>query len=38
LIRTALRAAGEDARQHDEAGPCPGIRREPLLPLPGDDQ
>ena len=38
LIRTALRAAGEDARQHDEAGPCHGIRREPLLPLPGDDQ
>jgi NADH:ubiquinone oxidoreductase subunit F (NADH-binding) len=37
LIRSALRAAGEDARQHDEAGPCHGIRREPLLPLPGGD-
>jgi NADH:ubiquinone oxidoreductase subunit F (NADH-binding) len=34
LIRSALRAAAEDARAHDEAGPCHGVLREPLLPLP----
>jgi NADH:ubiquinone oxidoreductase subunit F (NADH-binding) len=34
LIRSALRAAAEDARAHDEAGPCHGVDREPLLPLP----
>lgn len=37
LIRSALRAAAGDARHHDEAGPCRGIVREPLLPLPGED-
>ncbi len=35
LIRSALRAAAEDARRHDQAGPCRGVVREPLLPLPG---
>jgi NADH:ubiquinone oxidoreductase subunit F (NADH-binding) len=38
LIRSALRAAAEDARRHDQAGPCHGVVREPLLPLPGDDR
>jgi len=38
LIRSALRTARDDARQHDTAGPCAGVRREPLLPLPGDDR
>ena len=26
-----------DARRHDAAGPCHGVRRAPLLPLPGDE-
>ena len=38
LIRSALRAAAPDARRHDQAGPCHGVVREPLLPLPGDDR
>jgi NADH:ubiquinone oxidoreductase subunit F (NADH-binding) len=37
LIRSALRVAARDARHHDTAGPCRGITREPLLPLPGED-
>jgi NADH:ubiquinone oxidoreductase subunit F (NADH-binding) len=37
LIRSALRVAAQDARQHDNAGPCQGIVREPLLPLPWED-
>ena len=36
LIRSALRTAAADARRHDQAGPCRGMLREPLLPLPGD--
>jgi NADH:ubiquinone oxidoreductase subunit F (NADH-binding) len=38
LIRSALRVAAEDARRHDQAGPCRGIVREPLLPLPEEDR
>jgi NADH:ubiquinone oxidoreductase subunit F (NADH-binding) len=37
LIRSALRVAARDARHHDMAGPCRGIVREPLLPLPEED-
>jgi NADH:ubiquinone oxidoreductase subunit F (NADH-binding) len=37
FTRSALRAAGADAHQHDEYGPCYGVRREPILPVPGDD-
>jgi hypothetical protein len=37
LIRSALRVAAADARHHDSAGPCRGIVREPLLPLPEED-
>ncbi len=37
LVRSALRAAAADVRWHDEAGPCQGVRRAPLLPVPGDD-
>lgn len=37
LIRSALRAAAADAHRHDQTGPCRGVVREPLLPLPGDD-
>jgi NADH:ubiquinone oxidoreductase subunit F (NADH-binding) len=38
LVRSALRAAATDAHWHDEAGPCPGVRRAPLLPVPGDEE
>jgi NADH:ubiquinone oxidoreductase subunit F (NADH-binding) len=38
LIRSALRAAAQDVRRHDQAGPCHCVVREPLLPLPGDDR
>jgi NADH:ubiquinone oxidoreductase subunit F (NADH-binding) len=37
LIRSALRVAAEDARQHDNAGPCRRILRAPALPLPWED-
>jgi NADH:ubiquinone oxidoreductase subunit F (NADH-binding) len=37
LIRSALRVAARDARHHDMAGPCRGITRGPLLPLPEED-
>ncbi len=37
LIRSALRTAAGDARHHDEAGPCRGVVREPLLPLPEEN-
>ena len=36
LIRSALRTAAADARRHDEDGPCYGLQRSPLLPVPGD--
>ena len=37
FIRSALRTAAADARRHDEAGPCHGVRRAPLLPVPDDE-
>jgi NADH:ubiquinone oxidoreductase subunit F (NADH-binding) len=37
LIRSALRTAADDARHHDHEGPCRGVVREPLLPLPWED-
>jgi NADH:ubiquinone oxidoreductase subunit F (NADH-binding) len=37
LVRSALRAAAADSRFHDHAGPCRGVLREPLLPIPSDD-
>lgn len=37
LIRSALRAAAADSRQHDEIGPCHGVLREPLLPIPEEN-
>ena len=36
LIRSALRTAATDARRHDTHGPCYGVRRGPLLPVPAD--
>jgi NADH:ubiquinone oxidoreductase subunit F (NADH-binding) len=37
LVRSALRAAAADSRFHDHAGPCRGVLREPLLPIPQAD-
>jgi NADH:ubiquinone oxidoreductase subunit F (NADH-binding) len=36
LVRSALRAFEADALWHDHRGPCPGVARAPLLPVPGD--
>jgi NADH:ubiquinone oxidoreductase subunit F (NADH-binding) len=36
LARSALVAFGGDAAWHEENGPCYGIDRPPVLPLPGD--
>jgi NADH:ubiquinone oxidoreductase subunit F (NADH-binding) len=38
LTRSMLRTFAADVRQHDERGPCYGVRRSPLLPVPGDDE
>jgi len=38
LVRSALRTFAADARRHDEHGACYGVRRAPLLPVPGDDE
>jgi NADH:ubiquinone oxidoreductase subunit F (NADH-binding) len=37
FVRSALRTAATDARQHDELGPCHGVLRGPLLPVPGGE-
>lgn len=37
LVRSMLRAFPADTRWHARHGPCPGLRRPPLLPLPGDE-
>ena len=36
LVRSALRVFEADARWHDQRGPCPGVARAPLLPVPGE--
>jgi NADH:ubiquinone oxidoreductase subunit F (NADH-binding) len=38
LARSAMRAFAADARWHDRYGPCEGVRRPPLLPVPGDEE
>jgi len=38
LARSAMRAFIADARWHDQCGPCDGVRRAPLLPIPGDGE
>lgn len=35
LTATALAAFHRDAAWHDHRGPCPGVGRPPLLPIPG---
>lgn len=36
LARSALAAFSDDATWHRELGPCHGVRRPPILPIPGD--
>jgi len=38
LVRSMFAAFGDDARWHQRQGACHGIRRAPLLPLPGDGE
>ncbi len=38
LVGSALRAFSADARWHDSYGPCYGIRRPPLLPIPENEE
>jgi NADH:ubiquinone oxidoreductase subunit F (NADH-binding) len=38
LARSAVRAFIADARWHDQCGPCDGVCRAPLLPIPGDEE
>ena len=36
LMRSAVRAFSADAHRHDHGGPCEGVRRAPVLPVPDD--
>jgi NADH:ubiquinone oxidoreductase subunit F (NADH-binding) len=36
LVLSALTAFGADAAWHQARGPCYGVRRPPILPIPGD--
>jgi NADH:ubiquinone oxidoreductase subunit F (NADH-binding) len=38
LVRSALTAFSADARWHDRHGPCHGVGRAPLLPVPCDEE
>jgi NADH:ubiquinone oxidoreductase subunit F (NADH-binding) len=38
LVRSALATFAAEAQWHDERGPCHGVQRAPLLPVPGDDE
>jgi len=38
LARSAIRAFIADARWHDHCGPCDGVGRAPLLPIPEDGE
>jgi NADH:ubiquinone oxidoreductase subunit F (NADH-binding) len=38
LARSAMCAFIADARWHDHCGPCNGVGRAPLLPVPGDEE
>jgi NADH:ubiquinone oxidoreductase subunit F (NADH-binding) len=38
LVRSALTTFAADARLHDQQGPCPGLSRAPLLPIPRDEE
>ncbi len=36
LARSAIATFGRDARWHEQYGPCPGVRSDPVLCVPGD--
>ena len=38
LVRSALTTFAADARLHDQQGPCRGLSRAPLLPIPRDEE
>ena len=38
LVRSALTTFSTDARWHDQHGPCSGVGRAPLLPVPADEE
>ena len=38
LVRSAMRAFSTDVGWHDHCGPCDGVGRAPLLPVPGDEE
>jgi NADH:ubiquinone oxidoreductase subunit F (NADH-binding) len=38
LVRSALRTFSAEAQWHDQRGACYGVRRDPLLPVPGDEE
>jgi NADH:ubiquinone oxidoreductase subunit F (NADH-binding) len=38
LVRSALQTFSADAHWHDNRGACYGVRRDPLLPVPGDQE
>jgi NADH:ubiquinone oxidoreductase subunit F (NADH-binding) len=38
LVRSALRTFSVETQWHDQRGACYGVRREPLLPVPGDEE
>jgi NADH:ubiquinone oxidoreductase subunit F (NADH-binding) len=38
LVRSALTTFAADARWHDRHGPCHGVSRAPLLPVPADEE
>ncbi len=38
LVRSALTTFAADARLHDQQGPCHGLSRAPLLPVPRDEE
>jgi len=38
LVRSALRTFSAEAQWHDQHGACYGVARDPLLPVPGDEE
>jgi NADH:ubiquinone oxidoreductase subunit F (NADH-binding) len=38
LVRSVFSAFPADVYRHSRQGPCPGVGRAPLLPLPGDEE
>jgi NADH:ubiquinone oxidoreductase subunit F (NADH-binding) len=38
LVRSVLKAFPDEADWHDQQGPCYGVRRPPLLPIPADEE